>query len=132
MGLTQKGKCLLNQCVLGRLRGSVGSVSDFGSGRDLAVGGFEPRIRFCADSSEPGACFGFCVSLSLSAPPLLVLALARALFLSLSKINKLKKKISACVSRTMSCDSCLDLRLYCLPHQTNGVESYSWEWKTQL
>ena len=22
---------------------------------------FEPRIRLCADGSEPGACFGFCV-----------------------------------------------------------------------
>ena len=30
---------------------------------------FEPRVRLCADTSEPGACFGFCVSLSLSAPP---------------------------------------------------------------
>uniref|UniRef100_A0ABI7YG44 Uncharacterized protein n=1 Tax=Felis catus TaxID=9685 RepID=A0ABI7YG44_FELCA len=26
---------------------------------------FEPRVRLCADCSEPGACFGFCVSLSL-------------------------------------------------------------------
>ena len=26
---------------------------------------FEPRFRLCADSSEPGVCFGFCVSLSL-------------------------------------------------------------------
>ena len=36
-----------------------------GSGHDLAVCGFKPRIGLCADSSEPGACFGFCVSLSL-------------------------------------------------------------------
>ena len=27
--------------------------------------GFEPRIRLCADSSEPGAFFGFCLCLSL-------------------------------------------------------------------
>ena len=46
---------------------------DFGSGHDLVVREFEPRIRLCADSSEPGACFGFSLSLSLS--------------LSLSEIN---------------------------------------------
>ena len=38
------------------------------------VRGFKPHIRPCAGSSEPGACFGFCVSLSFC--------------LSLSKINK--------------------------------------------
>ena len=43
--------------------------------------GFQPCVGLCADSSEPGACFGFCVS--LSAPPLL------ALFLCFSK-NKIK------------------------------------------
>ena len=32
------------------------------------VRGFEPRIRLCADSSEPGTCFEFCVSLSLPLP----------------------------------------------------------------
>ena len=45
--------------------GSVCGASDFGSGHDLAVGEFEPRVGLRADSSEPGACFGFCVSLSL-------------------------------------------------------------------
>ena len=47
---------------------------------------FEPRIGLCADSVEPGAHFDFCVShsLSLSAPPLLILSL----FLCLSKTNK--------------------------------------------
>ena len=29
----------------------------------------------CADSTEPGACFGFCVSFSVSAPPPLMLCL---------------------------------------------------------
>ena len=29
---------------------------------------FEPRVGLCADSSEPGACFGFCVTLSLPLP----------------------------------------------------------------
>ena len=33
---------------------------------DLTVREFEPHLGLCADSSEPGARFGFCVSLSLS------------------------------------------------------------------
>ena len=37
---------------MGRLGGSVGSVSDFGSGHDLAVCEFEPRAGLCADSSK--------------------------------------------------------------------------------
>ena len=70
----------------GRLGGSVGWASDVGSGHDLAVHGFEPRVRLCADSSEPGALLGFCVSLSLCPSP------AHALSLSVSKINVKKKK----------------------------------------
>ena len=38
---------------------------DFSSGHDLTIRGFEPRVGLCADSSELGACFGFCVSPSL-------------------------------------------------------------------
>ena len=34
-----------------------------------------PHVGLCADRSEPGARFGFCASLSLSAPPPLVLSL---------------------------------------------------------
>ena len=49
----------------GRLGGSVGWASDFGSGHDLTVREFKPHVGLCADGSEPGACFGFCVSLSL-------------------------------------------------------------------
>ena len=47
----------------------------------------KPRVGLCTDGSEPGACFEFCVSLSLSlsVPPLLTL------FLCLSKINKHEK-----------------------------------------
>ena len=45
---------------------------------------FEPCVGLCADSSEPGACCGFCVSLSLCPSP--------AHALSLSKINKNVKK----------------------------------------
>ena len=67
---------LLKEWFLGRLGGSVGEASTFSSGRDFMVGGFKPRIRLCADGSEPGACFGFCVFLSLSAPPLLMLCLS--------------------------------------------------------
>ena len=69
---------------MGRLGGSVGGGSDFSSGHDLAVRGFESRVGLCADGSEPGACFKFCVSLSLCPSP----AHARSLALSLSKINK--------------------------------------------
>ena len=61
---------------MGCLGGSVGLASDFGSGHDLTVCGFKPRIGLCADSSEPGACFGVCASLSLCSSP------ACALFLS--------------------------------------------------
>ena len=50
---------------LGSLGGLVSSASDFGQGHDLMVCGFEPRVGLCADSLDPGACFGFCVSLSL-------------------------------------------------------------------
>ena len=39
------------------------------------VRGFEPHVGLCADSSEPGACVGFCVSFFLSAPPPLVFSL---------------------------------------------------------
>ena len=54
----------------GHLGGSVSWASNCGSGYNLTVCGFEPHIGLCADSSEPGACFGFCVSLSLCPPPL--------------------------------------------------------------
>ena len=55
---------------------------------------FEPRVRLWADGSEPGACFRFCVSLSLCPSPV------HALSLSVSKINKtLKKKIKKKLKR---------------------------------
>ena len=65
-------------------------------GHDLAVREFEPRVRLWADGSEPGACFRFCVSLSLCPSPV------HALSLSVPKINKnvekkLKKKKSLLV-----------------------------------
>ena len=38
-------------CGEGRLGASVGQASDFGSGHDLTVREFEPRVGLCADSS---------------------------------------------------------------------------------
>ena len=55
----------LRKGIQGRLGGAVGWASDFGSGHDLTLREFEPHIGLRADSSEPGTCFGFCVSLSL-------------------------------------------------------------------
>ena len=60
--LTQTKVYKISLYRIGRLGGSVGSASDFGSGHDLAVCEFEPRVGLCADSSEPGACIGHCVS----------------------------------------------------------------------
>ena len=51
--------------ILGHLGGSAGWGSDFGPGHDLMARGFEPCLGLCADSSEPGAYFRFCVSLAL-------------------------------------------------------------------
>ena len=50
-------------------------------GHDLTVREFEPCVRLWADGSEPGACFRFCVSLSLCPSPV------HALSLSVPKIN---------------------------------------------
>ena len=61
---------------MARLGGSVGEVFDFGSGHDLPIHGFEPHVGLCVDSWEPGACFGFCVSLSLCPHPALTLSLS--------------------------------------------------------
>ena len=55
----------ITQRAWGRLGGSVSRVSDLDSGHDLAVREFKPCVRLCADSSEPGDCFRFSLSLSL-------------------------------------------------------------------
>ena len=61
------------------------------SGHGLTVCGFEPRIKLCAGSSEPGACFGFCVCLSLC--PSVTHVLSLSLSLCLSKMNRRLKNI---------------------------------------
>ena len=45
-------------------------------GHDHSVREFEPRVRLWADGSEPGACFRFCVSLSLCPSPVHALSLS--------------------------------------------------------
>ena len=72
---------LLNRASEGRLGGSVGWASDFGSGHDFTVCGFEPRIGLWADSSEPGACFIqiLCLCLSIPSPRMLCLSLSLSL-----------------------------------------------------
>ena len=59
----------------GRLGGSVGWESDFGSGHDLAVREFEPRVGLCADSSGPGVASDS-VSLSLYPSPAHIVSLS--------------------------------------------------------
>ena len=53
--ILQMGKLVLalKKTKPGRLGGSVGSASDFGSRHDLVVRGFEPHIGLCADSAGP-------------------------------------------------------------------------------
>ena len=63
------------------LGGSVGCMSDLGSGHDLAVCEFKPCVGFHADSSELGERLLqiLCLPLSLCPSP------AHALFLSVSQ-----------------------------------------------
>ena len=55
---------------------SVRRLTSAHSGHDLAVCEFEPRVGLCVDSSETGASFGFCVSLSLWPSPACALSLS--------------------------------------------------------
>ena len=57
--------CILELLFVGFLGGSVDWVSNLSSGRDLTAGDFKLCIGLCANTSGPGACLGFCVSLSL-------------------------------------------------------------------
>ena len=58
------------------LGGSVGEVVRLHLSHDLTASDFQPCVRLCADSSDPGAFYEFCVSVSLCPFP------ARALSLS--------------------------------------------------
>ena len=74
---------LLSKCYLLRGAWVAQSVKRPTSARSRSRGReFEPRVRLWADGSEPGACFRFCVSLSLCPSPV------HALSLSVPKINK--------------------------------------------
>ena len=77
----KKGQRVLIQGLHRKCRtGAPGWLSrapNFGSGHDLTVCKFEPRIRLCADRSEPGARFGFRVSLSLQPSPVYALSLSQ-------------------------------------------------------
>ena len=59
-------------------------------GHDLALPEFKPRVGLWADGSEPGACFGFCVSLSLCPSPVHALSLCLCLSASQKAINMKK------------------------------------------
>ena len=72
MEVPQKVK---NKTTPGRLSGSVGWLSDFGSGHDPTAPELQPCVGVRADSSEPGACFQFCVSVSLCPSPTHALSL---------------------------------------------------------
>ena len=50
---------------------------DFGSGHDLTAHEFRLHVGLRADSSELGACFGFCVFLSLCPSPAHTLSLLK-------------------------------------------------------
>ena len=82
-------------------------MSYFSPGHDLTACKLEPHVSLLADSSEPGASFGFCVSLSLSGPNPLLLCLSLSLK---NKINVEKKILEGrlCVwlqLRSWSCGS---------------------------
>ena len=68
------------------------SWSNFSSDHDLTVRGFQPCIGLCADSSEPGACFGFRVSLSVCSSPTHALSLKKQINIKKKK-EKNKKKM---------------------------------------
>ena len=75
--LLEKGKVPRQKtCVMGRLGGSVGKASDFGSGHDLTVCKFEPRVRLCADTSRSLEPASDSVSPPLSDPLMLCLCLS--------------------------------------------------------
>ena len=85
----------------GCLGGSVGKVSDFSLGHDFAVPKFQP----CADSSEPGVCFRFCVSLSLCPSPACSLSLKSTNLKKLKNNNKETQHRPVTNSRTITVET---------------------------
>ena len=86
---------------MGHPGGSISEVSEFGSGHDLTARESERhRIRLCADSSEPGACFVFCVSFSLCSSPTCALPVSLCVSLSLSQKETSKKIKKALLVRS--------------------------------
>ena len=84
------------QSVEGPTSAQVMISPSVSSSPDLTLCEFEPRAGLWADSSEPGACFVFCFSLSLcpsSIRALLSFSLSLSLSLSLSKTNKHLKNL---------------------------------------
>ena len=63
---------------MGRLHGSVGWATDFGSGHDLMVRGFEPCVGSVLTAQSLEAALDS-VSPPLSAPPLLMLHVSLSL-----------------------------------------------------
>ena len=90
--LMPDGTLLIHKCYWASLQSRKGNVGAPGwrswlsvrlrPGHGLAVHEFEPHVGLWADGSKPGACFRFCVSLSLCPLPV------HALSLSVPKINK--------------------------------------------
>ena len=82
----------LKNTVEGRLGDPVGSVFNFSSGHDLVVREFEPCRGLCAGSSEPGACFRFCVCVCVCVCVCPFPACTLSLSVSQKWINVKKKK----------------------------------------
>ena len=85
---------------MGCLGGSVGWASDFSSGHDLTVREFKSCVRLCADSSEPGASFRFCVSLFSHYPsPTHAVSLSIKKWIKIKKIKKISliMKFEVCI-----------------------------------
>ena len=91
--MTVQGKKNLRQCVKFKERGVLGCLSWLSvwfrlrsSSCSSWVSSSPARVGLCADSSEPGACFGSCISLSLW--PSLIHTVSVSLSLSLKSKHK--------------------------------------------
>ena len=97
---------------------------------DLRVCEFEPRVGLCADNSEPGACFRFCVSLSLCPSP------ARILSLSLSQnkqtLNKQTNKQTKNPPTNASLSPAWRIGRFCYPGSPSVLDTESVEAQSTL